>query len=68
MQAGEELVEAPFRRLIAKKKLLSYKHDGFWGCMDTFKEKQELDDIFGRGVAPWVVWRGNGSSAEGNGK
>jgi len=58
MKEGEELVEQPFRRLIAEKQLIAYNHDGFWACMDTFKEKQELDDIFGQGTAPWAVWRG----------
>ena len=53
---GEELVEEPFRRLIAAGKLMAYPHDGFWACMDTFKEKQDLDDMFGRGNAPWAVW------------
>jgi glucose-1-phosphate cytidylyltransferase len=56
MKEGEELVEEPFHRLIAAGRLLNYRHDGFWACMDTFKEKQELDDIFAQGKAPWVVW------------
>jgi glucose-1-phosphate cytidylyltransferase len=33
-----------------------YPHDGYWACMDTFKEKQDLEDLFGRGSAPWAVW------------
>jgi glucose-1-phosphate cytidylyltransferase len=56
MRDGEELVEEPFRRLIAEGQLIMYKHDGYWACMDTFKEKQELEDIFGQGKAPWAVW------------
>ena len=56
MRDGEELVEEPFRRLIEEGKLMAYPHEGFWACMDTFKEKQELDDLFGRGNAPWAVW------------
>jgi glucose-1-phosphate cytidylyltransferase len=56
MRDGEELVEAPFRRLIGESKLMTYPHDGFWACMDTFKEKQELDEIFAKGCAPWAVW------------
>jgi glucose-1-phosphate cytidylyltransferase len=56
MRDGEELVEEPFHRLIAEKQLVSYRHDGFWACMDTFKEKQELEDIFAQGKAPWAVW------------
>jgi glucose-1-phosphate cytidylyltransferase len=56
MRDGEELVEEPFRRLIAERQLLTYAHDGFWACMDTYKEMQELDDLFTRGKAPWTVW------------
>jgi glucose-1-phosphate cytidylyltransferase len=59
MQPGEELVEEPFHRLIAERRLITYPHDGFWACMDTFKEKQELEDIFAQGKAPWAVWNGN---------
>jgi glucose-1-phosphate cytidylyltransferase len=35
---------------------MAYQHGGFWACMDTFKEKQELEDLFTRGKAPWTVW------------
>jgi glucose-1-phosphate cytidylyltransferase len=56
LHEGEDLVEEPFRRLIADGKLMAYPHEGFWACMDTFKERQELEDDYGRGDAPWVVW------------
>lgn len=56
MREGDELVEQPFRRLIAKGKLMAYPHDGYWACMDTFKEKQDLEDVFGQGKAPWAIW------------
>lgn len=56
MQDGEEMVEKPFQRLIAEKKLMAHKHDGYWACMDTFKERQELEDVYSRGHAPWAVW------------
>ena len=56
MRDGEELVEEPFERLIGESKLMAYPHEGFWACMDTFKEKQDLEDMFGRGNAPWAVW------------
>jgi glucose-1-phosphate cytidylyltransferase len=56
----EELVNEPFRRLIKDKKLMSYRYDGFWVSMDTFKDKQYLDDLYASGEAPWEVWR-NGS-------
>lgn len=53
---GEELVEAPFQRLIEHRRLSSVKHDGFWACMDTYKEKQMLDELHDRGNPPWEVW------------
>ena len=59
LKEGEELVEQPFRRLISEGQLLSYSHNGFWACMDTFKELQELDDLYRRGNAPWTVWNGH---------
>jgi len=57
IERGEELVEEPFQRLIQQEQLLAYKYNGFWACMDTFKDKQELDDMYGRGEAPWEVWK-----------
>jgi glucose-1-phosphate cytidylyltransferase len=56
MKYGEELVNEPFQRLIKEKQLLAYKYRGFWACMDTYKEKQELDDMCVRGKLPWAVW------------
>lgn len=64
IKAGEELVQEPFQRLIAKRQLVAHTYEGFWKSMDTFKEKQELDDLYGKGVAPWQLWKrqvnGNG--------
>jgi glucose-1-phosphate cytidylyltransferase len=57
IKRGEELVEEPFQRLIEQKQLLAYKYSGFWACMDTFKDKQQLDDMYSRGEAPWEVWK-----------
>lgn len=56
IKEGEELVYEPFERLIAQKQLIAYKHQGFWACMDTFKERQYLEDLYSQGRAPWVVW------------
>ncbi|WP_400191539.1 glucose-1-phosphate cytidylyltransferase [Hymenobacter sp. B81] len=55
--AGEELVEQPFQRLIAQDQLLAHRHRGFWAAMDTFKDKQTLDELYTHGPAPWEVWR-----------
>ncbi len=56
MKEGEELVEEPFKRLAAAEKLLAYPYDGFWACMDTFKDKQLLEDLYAHGQVPWEVW------------
>ncbi|MER3432158.1 MAG: glucose-1-phosphate cytidylyltransferase [Leptolyngbya sp. ERB_1_1] len=57
MQPGEELVLAPFQRLIEKEELIAYNYDGFWTCMDTFRDKQNLDDLYSQGTPPWEVWK-----------
>ena len=54
---GEELVIEPFQRLIQENKLMGYKYDKFWYCMDTFKEQKELNDMYERGDAPWELWK-----------
>ncbi len=57
LQPGEELVEQPFKRLIARNKLKAYPYRGVFLTMDTFKEKQMLDDMYAKGNTPWEVWR-----------
>jgi glucose-1-phosphate cytidylyltransferase len=57
MREGEELVQEPFQRLAEAGRLLAYPYDGFWACMDTFKEKQLLEDMYSRGETPWEVWK-----------
>jgi len=57
---GEELVAEPFHRLMKKNQLLGYRYDKFWYCMDTFKEQQELTDLYNSGQAPWEVWKHDG--------
>jgi glucose-1-phosphate cytidylyltransferase len=63
MRDGEELVEEPFQRLVREGQLAAYRHDGFWLPMDTFKDKQVLEDLYSRGVAPWEVWKNTDQSA-----
>lgn len=46
----------PLERLTSEGQLMSYKHVGFWQCMDNLREKQILDDLLTRGQAPWKVW------------
>ena len=56
MEPGEELVIEPFTRLIKERRLLGYRYENFW-CMDTFKEQQQLTDLYNSGRAPWEVWK-----------
>ena len=63
-RAGRAAVPAADRQ---ERELLAYKYDGYWGCMDTFKEKQVLEDLYSRGDAPWEVWKGSQSGPVGGG-
>ncbi len=57
LEEGDELVERPFQRLIERKKLIAYSHDGFWKAMDTFKDKITFDRMEAQGNCPWAVWK-----------
>jgi len=50
--------QAPLSNLAADGQLMAYRHDSFWQCMDTMREKQILNDIWASGNAPWNVWDG----------
>ena len=56
--AGDEIMfeREPLEQLAKEKKLTCYKHNGFWQCMDTLRDKQKLEDLWERNVAPWKVW------------
>ena len=47
----------PFPDVRGKRCLDVGTFDGFWACMDTFKERQLLEDMYARGRPPWEVWR-----------
>jgi glucose-1-phosphate cytidylyltransferase len=53
IQEGDELVDEPFKKLVAESKLRAHKHSGFWACMDTYKEREMLDDLYHGGESPW---------------
>jgi glucose-1-phosphate cytidylyltransferase len=55
---GEDSVleRDPLERLAADGQLHAYRHEGFWDCMDTYKDAVLLNDIWLRGDAPWKVW------------
>jgi glucose-1-phosphate cytidylyltransferase len=55
IEPGEELVEAPFQRLITKGQLFAYRHTGYWKAMDTYKDKLSFDEEYESGKRPWDV-------------
>lgn len=50
------LEREPMETLAAEGKLGVYKHEGFWQCMDTQRDKQNLERMYNDGAAPWNVW------------
>lgn len=50
------LEREPLEALAKKKKLGFFRHDGFWQCMDTYREQQMLEGLWNRGDAPWMIW------------
>ena len=48
--------KAPLNCLIADGELAAYKHRGYWQCMDTLREKQQLEKHWDSGKAPWKLW------------
>ena len=53
---GEELVDEPFARLIREGQLISYVYNGFWKNIDNYKDKMEIDDMYSKNNAPWIIW------------
>lgn len=51
------LEQLPMRNLAAAGELMSFRHDGFWQCMDTKREKDKLEEMWEAGKAPWKVWK-----------
>ena len=50
--------QEPLRRLANEGQLMSYKHHGFWQCMDNIREKEILEKLIAAGRAPWMKWNG----------
>jgi glucose-1-phosphate cytidylyltransferase len=50
------LEREPLERLAAEGQLSAYRHDGFWDCMDTYKDAVVLNDLWAGGRPPWTVW------------
>lgn len=50
------LEKEPMERLVSSQNLVAYVHKGYWQCMDTLREKQQLERLWELGNAPWKVW------------
>ena len=50
------LEREPLSRLAADDQLRAYRHEGFWDCMDTYKDAVVLNDLWTAGQAPWRIW------------
>src|ERR1700761_1030215 len=50
------LERTPLERLAAAGSLRAFRHEGFWECMDTYKDAVVLNDLWARGQAPWKLW------------
>ncbi len=46
----------PLETLAKENQLMCYKHEGFWQCMDTLRDKQKLENLWAENTAPWKVW------------
>ena len=46
----------PMEGLARDRQLMAYKHEGFWQCMDTLRDKVLLEKLWQSGEAPWKVW------------
>jgi glucose-1-phosphate cytidylyltransferase len=54
--ADSVLEREPLERLAADGELRAYRHEGFWDCMDTYKDAVELNDLWAGGRASWRIW------------
>ena len=50
------LEREPLENVAKDGQLMAYKHEGFWQCMDTVREKEQLEKLWAGGQAPWKVW------------
>jgi glucose-1-phosphate cytidylyltransferase len=52
----EVLEREPLQRLAEAGKLRAFRHEGFWDCMDTYKDAVLLNELWASGQAPWKLW------------
>ncbi len=58
IDGDEQMFEQePMERLAQNNQLMAYKHNSFWQCMDTLREKHLLESLWNSGEAPWKMWK-----------
>ncbi len=56
LERDSVLEREPLQRLAEENELRAYRHEGFWECMDTYKDAVALNDLWTSGSAPWRRW------------
>jgi glucose-1-phosphate cytidylyltransferase len=56
LEPDSVLEREPLERLAAAGQLRAFRHQGFWDCMDTYKDAITLNDLWAEGRAPWKLW------------
>ena len=56
LDADSVLEREPLTALAAEGRLRAFRHEGFWDCMDTYKDAVVLNDLWAAGRAPWRIW------------
>ena len=57
INTGDTLEKEVFERLVKDKELCAYEHNGFWKCMDTYKDNLELNEMWSADEAQWAIWK-----------
>jgi len=58
IKEGDQTIfeRTPLETMAQNGELFAYKHSGFWQCMDTMRDKTQLNDLWEKGRAPWKSW------------
>ncbi len=54
---GSAFEKDTMTKLVEKKELVGYIHRGYWQCMDTLREKMQIEQMWESGKAPWKLWK-----------
>lgn len=57
LQPNQDLEKDVFRNLAQKGEIIAYRHRGFWGCMNTYKDNLQLNELWKKKEASWAIWR-----------